>query len=337
VANESFQAWLVDQVEDRTQPGAHTRAEFVRLPKTALPEGDVLVRVSHSSLNYKDGLAVTGRGKVVRKFPMVPGIDLAGVVEESGSPDFRPGDRVIATGCGLGEGHWGGYAQLARLSSEWLLPLPQGLSPEQAMGIGTAGFTAMQCVLALEAHGCRPSEGEVVVTGASGGVGSLAVTLLSNLGYRVVASTGKTEAHAYLKDLGAGRVVERDQLAAPPRKPLDTGRWAGAVDGVGGDTLATLLSTMQPGGCITAVGLAGGAQLNTTVYPFILRAISLVGISSASASAERRRVVWSRLTRDLPLAMLERVVQVAALPEVPQLAERILAGQVRGRIVIEVD
>jgi len=274
-----------------------TRADFTRLPTTALPEGDVLVRVTHSSLNYKDGLAVTGRGKVVRSFPMVPGIDLAGVVEESGSPDFRPGDRVIATGCGLGERHWGGYAQLARLKSEWLLPLPQGTTLQQAMGIGTAGFTAMQCALALEAHGCRPESGEVVVTGASGGVGSLAVTLLAGMGYQVVASTGRAESHAYLKDLGAGRVVERSQLAAPPRKPLEASRWAGAVDSVGGDTLANLLSTMREGGCVTAVGLA----------------------------------------RDLPLDKLERIVHVAALSELPQLAERILAGQVQGRIVIEVN
>jgi acrylyl-CoA reductase (NADPH) len=330
MSDDAFQAWLLSQVEGRTQ------AEFVRLPKTALPEGDVLVRVAHSSLNYKDGLAVTGRGKVVRKFPMVPGIDLAGVVEESGSPNFRPGDPVIATGCGLGEQHWGGYAQLARLKSEWLLPLPQGLSLQQAMGIGTAGFTAMQCVLALEAHGCWPESGEVVVTGASGGVGSLAVTILASLGYRVVASTGRTECHAYLRELGAGLVIERSQLAALPQKPLGTSRWAGAIDNAGGDTLASLLSTMREGGCVTAVGMAGGAQLNTTVYPFILRAVSLVGISSAAASPERRRAVWSRLTRDLPLDMLERIVHIAALSEVPQLAERILAGQVQGRIVIEV-
>jgi acrylyl-CoA reductase (NADPH) len=330
MSSDTFHAWLVDEVEGRT------RAQWTQLPRTALPEGEVLVDVACSSLNYKDGLAVTGKGKVVRRFPMVPGVDLAGTVVESSSPEFRPGDPVIATGCGLGERHWGGYAELARVKSDWLLPLPPGLSLAQAMGVGTAGFTAMQCVLALEANGCQPDSGEVVVTGASGGVGSLGVAILARLGYRVVASTGRAESHAYLRSLGAGRIIDRGELARVPQKPLGPGRWAGAIDSVGGDTLASLLSTMQEDGCVTAVGLAGGAGLNTTVFPFILRAVKLLGISSAAAARPQRQRVWSRLGRDLPPDSLERIMRVMPLSQVPQLAEQIIAGQVQGRLVIQV-
>ena len=330
MSEDSFIALTVSQVE------SHTEARFEQLPASALPEGEVLVKVTCSSLNYKDALAVTGRGKVIRRFPMVPGIDLAGTVLESASSAFRPGDQVIANGCGLGEWHWGGFGQLARLPAEWLLPLPQGLTLQQAMGIGSAGIAAMLCVTTLEAHGCRPESGEVVVTGAAGGVGSLAVAILAQLGYTVVAATGREECHAYLKSLGAAHIVARSELARPPQKPLETARWAGAIDNVGGDTLATLLSTMRPGCSVTAVGLAGGHELHTTVYPFILRGVNLLGINAAALSAPQRRHIWDRLGRHLPLTVLERIMQLAPLDRVLELSQRLLAGQIQGRLVIEI-
>lgn len=327
--DESFEALLVEQA------GGRTEARFEQLPVSALPEGEVLVKVACSSLNYKDALAVTGQGKVIRRFPMVPGIDLAGTVLESSSKAFRAGDQVIANGCGLGELHWGGFAQLARLPAEWLLPLPEGLTLQQAMGIGSAGIAAMLCVTVLEAHGCRPESGEIVVTGAAGGVGSLVVAILARLGYTVVAATGREECHTYLKSLGATRIVARSELARLPQKPLETARWAGAIDNVGGNTLAMLLSTMRPGCSVAAVGLAGGHELHTTVYPFILRGVNLLGINAAALSAMRRRQVWDRLCRDLPKPALERIVQGAQLRQVVELSQQLLAGQIRGRLVIE--
>jgi acrylyl-CoA reductase (NADPH) len=326
----SFRALVLDQ-----QDGAVVAA-IQELRTDALPEGDVLVAIAYSSLNYKDGLAVTGQGRIVRSYPFVPGIDMAGTVVESQSPAFQPGDQVVLTGWGVGERHWGGYAQLARVRSDWLVPLPPGMDLKQAMGIGTAGFTAMLCVMALEERGLAPGGREVVVTGASGGVGSVAVALLARLGYHVVASTGRAELHAYLKDLGAREVIGREALASPG-KPLESERWGGAVDTVGGDTLAGLLRAMAYGTSVAACGLAGGSALNTTVFPFILRGVSLLGIDSVMCPQERRRAAWARLARDLPRDVLDRIVQVAPLADVPALSRQILAGQVRGRIVIDVN
>jgi acrylyl-CoA reductase (NADPH) len=307
------------------------------LPLSSLPEGDVLVSVAYSSLNYKDALAISNRGKIVRRFPMIPGIDFAGVVADSRSGVFKPGDPVVLTGWGVGEEHWGGFAQLARVKSEWLLPLPQGLTLKQAMQIGTAGLTAMFCVMALEEHGVRPDQGEIIVTGATGGVGCVAVMVLAKLGYKVVASTGKTDAHELLKSLGAHEVVDRSTLAARSDKPLERGRWAGAVDTVGGETLAALLRQMEREGCVTAIGLAGGAELHTTVYPFILRGVSLVGISSVYMAMERRRMAWKRLTIDLSMETLDRLTQTAGLTDLTTLSEQMVDGKTRGRVVIDVN
>jgi acrylyl-CoA reductase (NADPH) len=313
------------------------RAAVKELPVTALPEGDVLVSVAYSSLNYKDALAVTNRGRIARRFPMVPGIDFSGVVAESTSDPFQPGDPVVLTGWGAGEEYWGGFAQFARVKSEWLLPLPQGLTLKRVMQIGTAGLTAMFCVMALEEHGVRPDKGEIVVTGATGGVGCVAVILLAKLGYKVVASTGKADAHEFLKSLGAHEVIDRSKLATRTDKTLERGRWAGAVDSVGGETLATLLRQMEREGCVTAVGLAGGSDLHATVYPFILRAVSLVGISSVYMAAERRRTAWTRLTGELPMETLDGLTRTARLADVPALGEQMIDGRIRGRVVIDVN
>ncbi len=327
---QTFRALVLTQQDDGT-----VQAAIQRLYPDALPQGDVLVQVSHSGLNYKDGLAVTNTGKIVRSFPMVPGIDFVGTVLESNTPAYQSGDAVVLTGWGVGERHWGGFAELARVSADWLVPLPAGLSPVQAMGIGTAGFTAMLAVLALEEHGVLPGSGEVVVTGAAGGVGSTAVALLATLGYTVVASTGRTEQHEYLMKLGAAECIGREVLATPSKRPLETSRWAGAIDAVGGDTLAGVLRTMQPGGSVAACGLAGGAQLNTTVMPFILRGVNLLGIESVNCPLPRRMQAWQRLVRDLPLDKLDAMIEVATLDDVPRLSEAIVKGQVRGRVVID--
>ncbi len=327
----SFTALLVEKEGDKQQ------ASLKELQPDALPEGDVLVRVAYSSLNYKDGLAVTGQGPIIRKFPLVPGIDLAGVVEESASPDYQPGDKVILTGWGIGERYWGGYTQLNRVKSEWLVPLPQGLTLEQAMGIGTAGFTAMLCVLALEAHGCTPDSGDVVVTGAAGGVGSIAVAVLGKLGYTVIASTGRAETHDYLTSLGASDFIDRSVLGEPSKRPLESTRWAGAVDTVGGETLASLLKSMNVGASVAACGNAGGVALNTTVFPFILRGVNLLGIDSVMCPVGLRRQAWQRLSQDLPKAALASMTQVAPLSQVQALSEQILQGQVRGRMIIDVN
>jgi acrylyl-CoA reductase (NADPH) len=313
------------------------RASVKELPVSSLPEGDVLVSVAYSSLNYKDALAVSNRGKIVRHFPMVPGIDISGVVAESTSDLFKRGDPVVLTGWGVGEEHWGGFAQLARVKSEWLMPLPQGLTSKQAMQIGTAGLTAMFCVMALEEHGVRPDKGEIVVTGATGGVGCVTVMLLAKLGYKVVASTGKTDAHELLKSLGAQEVIDRGTLTARSDKPLERGRWAGAVDTVGDETLAALLRQMERDGCVTAVGLAGGAELHATVYPFILRGVSLVGISSVYMATERRRIAWTRLAGELPMETLDRLTQTAGLTDLTTLSEQMVNGKICGRVVIDVN
>jgi acrylyl-CoA reductase (NADPH) len=315
--------------------GGYT-TELEDLDADALPPGEVLVDVAYSSLNYKDALAVTGRGKIIRSFPMVCGIDLAGRVIESRSPEFRPGDEVIAVGQGLGETHWGGYSQRARVSAQALLPLPDGLSLKQAMAIGTAGFTAMLSLLALEHHGVVPGHREVLVTGAAGGVGSIGVALLAGCGYKVAASTGRPETQAYLRDLGAMTIVERAELARKS-PPLASERWAGGIDTVGGQTLASFLAATAAYGGIAACGLAGGAELPTTVFPFILRNVSLLGINSGATPKPLRVRTWERLARDPLLATLDAIATLEPLSKIKQLSERILAGQIRGRVVLDVN
>jgi len=306
------------------------------LSDSDLPEGDVTVAVSHSSLNFKDGLAVTAAGKVIRSFPMVCGIDLAGVVESSDSPRWAPGDEVLVTGWGLSESHPGGYTERQRVHSEWLTARPAAFTLAQSMAIGTAGLTAMLCVLALEGAGLEATEGDapVLVTGAGGGVGSIAVTLLASLGHRVEASTGRAEIHDYLRSLGAAAIVARHELEEPGR-PLAAERYAGAIDTVGSQTLASVLSQIRYRGAVAACGLAGGSDLPTTVLPFILRGVSLLGVDSVLCPSELRATAWSRLERDLPPERLDAITTVAPLASVPGLAAEILAGSVRGRVVIE--
>jgi acrylyl-CoA reductase (NADPH) len=319
-----------------TQDSGKFQASIQQLDRESLPPGEVAIRVKYSTLNYKDGLAVTGRPGVIRKFPMVPGIDLAGVVEESSSPEWKPGDEVVVTGFGLSETLWGGYSELARLDARLLVPLPTGLTLKQAMAIGTAGFTAMQCVLALEQHAVKPATGDVLVTGAAGGVGSIAVAILAKLGYRVFASTGRAQLGDYLRSLGAAEILDRAALAAPSQRPMESERWAGAVDSVGGDTLAAILRTLRARGSVASCGLAGGAALSTTVLPFILRGVNLLGINSVFISREERLDIWNRLVRDLPLTLLDQMTEEAPLEKVFELGEQILAGNIRGRTVIRI-
>ncbi len=329
MVQESFRALVVEQGVDEVH------VVFRELPIAALPQGDVLVSVAYSSLNYKDALAVTNQGKVIRTFPCVPGIDLAGTVVESQSESFKAGDQVLLTGWGIGERHWGGYAQLASVKAEWLVPLPAGLNLKHAMGIGTAGFTAMLSIMALEEHGLHPDGREVLVTGASGGVGSLAVTLLATLGYQVIASTGRSELHGYLKELGATGFLDRATLSTPSKRPLESERWAGAIDTVGGETLASVLRTIAYGASVAACGLAGSNTLPTTVLPFILRSVNLLGIDSGSCPNKRRLAAWKRVAQILPLEKLEKIVQVVPLQEVPALSNEILQGHIRGRVVVD--
>ena len=299
-------------------------------------QGPVLVRVGYSTLNYKDALAITGRSPVIRKFPAVPGIDLAGVVEESEHPAWRPGDRVLLNGWGAGESHWGGLAQLARVPGEWLLQLPPALTDRQAMAIGTAGYTAMLCMLALERHGVRPADGEILVTGASGGVGSIAVALLAKRGYTVVASTGRMQEVEYLRSLGASSVMDRAELSAPG-KPLGRERWAGVVDSVGSHTLANACATTKYRGAVTACGLAQGMDFPASVAPFILRGVALYGIESVRAPLALRSTAWERLAADLDLAKLETITHEIGLADAIAAADDLLAGHVRGRLVVNVN
>ena len=315
---------------------AGSRAALTDLEDGQLPEGDVTVRVSHSTLNYKDALAITGSGPVVRKFPMVPGVDLVGVVEQSAHPDFKEGDAVILNGWGVGEKHWGGLAQRARLDGDWLVPLPAQFTPGQAMAIGTAGYTAMLCVMALERHGITPDDGEILVTGAAGGVGSVAIALLAKLGFTVVAASGRSAEADYLKQLGAVEVMDRATLATPG-KPLGKARWAGAVDVVGSHTLANICATTKYRGVVTACGLAGGMDFPATVAPFILRGVTLVGIDSVMCPGAERREAWRRLGRELDLSRLASISQEVGLAEVLPLASKLLKGEVRGRIVVDVN
>jgi acrylyl-CoA reductase (NADPH) len=329
-SSESFKALVLDRRDDQVE------ATIRRLNHHDLPAGEVLVRVAWSGLNYKDALAVTNRGRIVRSFPMVPGADLAGTVVASESPDFAPGEAVLVTGYGSGEDHWGGYTQLNRLQSAWLVPLPRGLSLKHAMAVGTAGFTAMLGTMSLAEHNVVPGDGEIIVTGAAGGVGSFAVALLSRQGYQVVAATGRPELADYLEGLGAASLVARVELDQPSDRPLASERWAGALDTVGGLTLANLIRSTRRHGSIAACGLAGGTDLQTTVYPFILRGVNLLGIDSNYCPPGRRREAWARVAAELPAATIDAIAQqVAPLEAVPQLAGEVLAGRVRGRIVVD--
>ena len=312
------------------------RAALKEIDEAQLPEGDVRLRVSHSTLNYKDGLAITGKGPVVRRFPMIPGVDLVGTVEESESPDYQVGDSVVLNGWGVGEVHWGGLAQKARLKGEWLVPLPPQFTPRQAMAIGTAGYTAMLCVLALERHGVTPDKGEILVTGAAGGVGGVAVALLSKLGYTVVGVSGRPEESDYIKSLGASEVLPRAEFTSPA-KPLAKERWAGAVDVVGSHTLANVCASSRYRGVVTACGLAGGMDFPATVAPFILRGVTLAGIDSVMCPRPERLVAWQRLGTDLDISKLDMISGEIGLAEVIPMAGKLMDGQVRGRVVVDVN
>ncbi len=321
-----------------TQQEGRTSASIESVPIASIPNGgDVLVNVTYSSINYKDALAVTGRGKIIRgEFPFVPGIDLAGTVVESDNRLFTPGDEVIATGWGLGENSWGGYTEYQRVRSEWLVPVPAGIDLRTAMAFGTAGLTAMLAVTSIEANGIDPSDGEVVVTGATGGVGSMAILILAALGYTVVASTGKPDAHAYLRRLGASTIIDRGILSAGAARPLDTGSWAAAIDSVGGSTLSAILSRIKRHGVVASCGLVGGAEFESTVYPFILRGVSLVGIDSNTCPSALRTSAWERIARILPGNDVLQTVRMVQLQDVADACEEVLAGRITGRIVVSV-
>jgi acrylyl-CoA reductase (NADPH) len=312
------------------------RAAVKDIDESVLPEGDVTVNVSHSTINYKDALAITGKGPVVRRFPMVPGIDLVGTVEHSESDKFKVGDQVLLNGFGVGETHCGGLAQKARLKSDWLIPLPKGFSPRQAMSIGTAGYTAMLCVIALEKNGVTPDKGEILVTGANGGVGSFSIAILAKLGYNVVASTGRVDQAEYLKKLGASDVIDRNLLSEPGR-PLAKERWAGAIDSAGSHTLANVCASMQYGGTVAACGLAQGMDLPASVAPFILRGVTLAGIDSVMRPIADRIEAWERLADILDPAVFDDISTEIGLSEVISTAEALLAGTVRGRVVVDIN
>jgi len=329
LALATFKAIRVDKADKGTT------VALTQFDEADLMDGDVTLGVEWSTLNYKDGLAVTGKAPVVRRFPMIAGIDLAGTVERSSHPQWKPGDKVICTGWGMGETHLGAYAEKARVKGDWLVRLPRGMSARDAMAIGTAGFTAMLAVLALEKHGLVPKDGPIVVTGAAGGVGSVATAVLSKLGYRVIASTGRMSEAAYLKNLGAAEVIDRSELSGPA-KPLAKERWAGGIDSVGSTTLANILSMTKYAGAIAACGLAAGMDLPSSVAPFILRGVCLLGIDSVMCPIELRRVAWSRLARDLDPGKLVEITHEIGLGEVVAAGAKILAGQVRGRIVVKI-
>lgn len=312
------------------------RSTLAELSEDSLPEGDVTVDVAYSTLNYKDGLAITGDGPIVRSFPMVPGVDLAGTVTASSDPDFAVGDQVVLNGWGVGEEHWGGLAQKARLQGKWLIKLPDAFTAAQAMAIGTAGYTAMLAVIALESNGVTPEKGDVLVTGANGGVGSFAVAILSRLGYRVVASTGRLNETAYLEQLGAAEVIDRKTLSEPGR-PLSKERWAGAIDSIGSHTLANICAATRYRGTVAACGLAQGMEFPASVAPFILRGITLAGIDSVTRPRADRIAAWERLATDLDLSLLPLISREIGLSEVIEIAPKLLAGEVRGRVVVDVN
>ncbi|MCR4459558.1 MDR family oxidoreductase [Pseudescherichia sp. L3] len=316
------------------QQDGNTLASVQDIADSQLPQGNVTVDIAWSSLNYKDALAITGKGKIIRNFPMIPGIDFAGTVHASEDPRFHVGQQVLLTGWGVGENHWGGLSQRARVNGDWLVALPQGLDGRKAMIIGTAGFTAMLCVMALEEAGVRPADGEIVVTGASGGVGSTAVALLHKLGYQVAAVSGRESTHNYLKGLGASRILGRDEFAES--RPLEKQLWAGAVDTVGDKVLAKVLAQMNYGGCVAACGLAGGFALPTTVMPFILRNVRLQGVDSVMTPAEKRTAAWSRLAQDLPESFYEQSATEISLEQAPEFATAIINNQAQGRTLVKI-
>ena len=327
--SENFKALMIEKNDENQS------VEMVNINENDLMEGNILVNVTHSTLNYKDGLAITGASPVVRSFPMIPGIDFSGIVLSSEDKDFSVGDRVVLNGYGLSENHFGGYSEKARVKSEHLLKLPENISNKQAMAIGTAGYTAMLCVLAIEDHGINPDDGVILVSGASGGVGSVAISLLSGLGFNVEASTGRPEETSYLNNLGAKSVIDRKELSEPSR-PLGKERWAGAIDSVGSTTLANILSQVSYGGAVSACGLAQGMDLPSTVMPFILRGVSLLGIDSVMAPMSLRKRAWERLSKDINFEKLEDMVVEVGLDQVQELAKDILQGQVRGRVVVNI-
>ncbi len=325
-----FKALVLDNT------GGAVGAAIQDLDEAGLPAGDVTVDVDYSSLNYKDGLVIGGTGGLVKRYPHVPGVDFAGTVSDSRHPGYRPGDKVVLTGWRVGEVQWGGLAERAAVNGDWLVPLPAGLSTRQAMAVGTAGLTAMLAVIGLEAHGLNPAAGEVLITGAAGGVGSVATAILGRLGYHVVASTGRAAAHEYLRALGAGAVIDRAPFAEPAKRPLEGERWAGCIDSVGGNTLARILAQTKYAGSVAAVGLAGGSKIEHTVIPFLLRGVNLLGIDSVMCPRARRLAAWARIAAELPLPLLEAMTVEARLADVPRLAGAILQGQVRGRVVVNV-
>ncbi|MDO8983995.1 MDR family oxidoreductase [Cypionkella sp.] len=314
-----------------------THAAVKDLTLADLPRSEVLVAVEYSTVNYKDGLCMDAGGGMVRSYPHVPGIDFAGTVEVSEDPRYKPGDKVVLTGWRVGESHWGGYAQKARVKADWLVPLPQGLTTRAAMAVGTAGLTAMLAVMALETHGLKPGQGPVLVTGAAGGVGSVAVTILAHLGYEVAAVTGRPETEAYLRALGAAQIIPRDQINEVVKRPLETEIWSGCIDAVGGAMLARVLGQLKYGASIAAVGLAGGSQLPASVIPFLLRGVNLLGIDSVLQPYANRQTAWARIATDLPLDKLDAMVTMATLADLPRLGVEILAGQIKGRCVIDVN
>jgi acrylyl-CoA reductase (NADPH) len=325
----TFKAVRIDKADKGTS------AALTQFDEAELMDGDVTVRVEWSTLNYKDGLALTGKSPVVRRFPMIAGIDFAGTVESSSSPNWKPGDKVIANGWGMGETHLGAYAEKARVKGDWLVRLPDAMTARQAMAIGTAGYTAMLSVLALENHGLKPADGPMIVTGAAGGVGSVAIALLSKLGYHVIASTGRMSEEGYLKGLGAAEIIDRNELSAPA-KPLAKERWVGGVDSVGSTTLANLLAMTKYRGAIAACGLAGGMDLPSSVAPFILRGVSLLGIDSVMCPIELRKQAWARLATDLDAGKLSEMTQEVSLDQVIDAGTKLLAGQIRGRTVVKI-
>ena len=328
-----FDALMVNKDEDTGK----THAEVTQIDLDRLPEGDVTVAVEYSTVNYKDGLCIGPGGGLVRKYPHIPGIDFAGTVEASDDDRYKPGDKVVLTGWRVGEAHWGGYAQKARVKADWLVPLPEGLDTRQAMAVGTAGFTAMLSVMALEDHGLVPGNGPVLVTGAAGGVGSVAVAILAALGHEVAGVTGRPDTADYLKSLGATQIVAREELNETVKRPLESETWAGCIDAVGGEMLARVLGQMKYGGSVAAVGLAGGAGLPATVIPFLLRGVNLLGIDSVMQPYDNRLRAWQRVGKDLPLSKLEDMVVPATLSDLPKLGADILNGQVRGRVVVDVN
>ncbi|MCP9482996.1 acryloyl-CoA reductase [Shimia sp. CNT1-13L.2] len=328
-----FNALIMEQNEEGL-----ASASIKEIGEEQLPEGNVTVAVEYSTVNYKDGLCLSAKGGgLVRNYPHVPGIDFAGTVESSDDDRYKPGDKVVLTGWRVGEMHWGGYAQKARVNADWLVPLPEGLSPQQAMAVGTAGFTSMLAVMALEDHGLKPGNGPVLVTGAAGGVGSVATAILANLGYEVAGVTGRPDTEDYLKSLGATQIVPREELNETTKRPLEKETWAGCVDAVGGDMLARVLGQMQYGASVSAVGLAGGAGLPATVIPFLLRGVNLLGIDSVMQPYDNRLRAWERIAKDLPMDKLEAMIRPAVLSDLPQLGADILKGQVQGRVVVDVN